>query len=202
MPAGLDSAAVVQLHERIFDAVLAEEHAAPITGVLITQKDSTLHLIETSMDTATSFLRHLQARGGGGGSSSGGGGGGGIGAARLLAACEDCPCPYFAKWFHYHVQLMPDAGVDVEREDPVEAAWGVLDRLAELAAEVAAAGGASSSDLKRRYAHLVASNERCAALARADAFMPIGEYLDLYDTPIDAALEGERVWPAQQVVRY
>eukprot|EP00953_Heterococcus_sp_UTEX-ZZ885_P017053 9562-Heterococcus_DN1.PRE.5 len=197
LPAGADPALVVQLHERIFDAVLAEEHAAPITGVLITQKDSVLHLIETSMDTSTSFLRHLQAEG-----SSGSEDLESLAASRILAACEDCPTPYFSKWFHYSVQLQPDASVDIEKEDPVEAAWGVLDKLAELAGEVAVAGGASSGDLKRKYAHLVASNERCLGLSRSAAFMSVGDYLDMYDTPIDIALEGEQSFPLQQTVRY
>lgn len=40
---------------------MSEQHAATITGVLIVQKESVIHLVETSMDTSTAFLRQIQS---------------------------------------------------------------------------------------------------------------------------------------------
>lgn len=40
---------------------MSEQHASPITGVLIVQKESVIHLVETSMDTSTTFLRQIQS---------------------------------------------------------------------------------------------------------------------------------------------
>ena len=46
---------------QVFEEILSEQHAAPITGVLIVQKESVVHLVETSMDTSTTFLRQIQS---------------------------------------------------------------------------------------------------------------------------------------------
>lgn len=194
---GVEPSAAVAFHEKLFDAVLAEEHAAPITGVLITQKDSLMHLMETSMDTSTSFLRSLQAEEGDEGAP-----GKLMSSWRILAACEDCPTPYFSKWFHYSIQLKPDLSVDLDKEDAVEAAWGVQDKLAELAQEMEATGGATNGDLKRKFSHLITTNEKVMALARSSAYMTVSAYLDMYDTPIDVKLGGEMIWPIQLLVRY
>lgn len=40
---------------------MSEQHAATITGVLIVQKESVIHLVETSMDTSTALLRQIQS---------------------------------------------------------------------------------------------------------------------------------------------
>lgn len=45
----------------MFEEILSEQLAAPITGVLIVQKESVIHLVETSMDTSTTFLRQIQS---------------------------------------------------------------------------------------------------------------------------------------------
>lgn len=44
---------------------------------------------------------------------------------KILVSSEDCPAPYFTKWFHYNMQLNPETGVDIDNEDPIEASWGV-----------------------------------------------------------------------------
>ncbi|CAM9216123.1 unnamed protein product, partial [Choristocarpus tenellus] len=182
----------------VFDAVLSEEQAAPITGVLIVQKESVLHLIETSMDTSTSFLRHLQSME--------------DGVApherimdniKILVSSEDCPTPYFPKWFNYYVQVNPESNIDINREDPIEASWGVLDKLAELAKEMSQQQSSiSASELKRKFYHLVPSNERVLGLAESNKNMTLSEYLQVYDTPISAILESERVWPIPSIMRY
>lgn len=46
---------------QVFEEILSEQHASPITGVLIVQKESVVHLVETSMDTSTTFLRQIQS---------------------------------------------------------------------------------------------------------------------------------------------
>lgn len=46
---------------QVFEEILSEQHAATITGVLIVQKESVIHLVETSMDTSTAFLRQIQS---------------------------------------------------------------------------------------------------------------------------------------------
>lgn len=46
---------------QVFEEILSEQHAAAITGVLIVQKESVVHLVETSMDTSTAFLRQIQS---------------------------------------------------------------------------------------------------------------------------------------------
>lgn len=42
---------------------------------------------------------------------------------KILVSSEDCPAPYFSKWFHYNVQLTAETNVDIENEDLVEASW-------------------------------------------------------------------------------
>lgn len=46
---------------------------------------------------------------------------------KILVSSEDCPAPYFAKWFHYNIQLNAESNVDIDKEDPVEASWGVYE---------------------------------------------------------------------------
>ncbi len=46
---------------QVFEEILSEQDAATITGVLIVQKESVVHLVETSMDTSTAFLRQIQS---------------------------------------------------------------------------------------------------------------------------------------------
>lgn len=46
---------------QVFEEILSEQHAATITGVLIVQKESIIHLVETSMDTSTALLRQIQS---------------------------------------------------------------------------------------------------------------------------------------------
>lgn len=48
-----------------------------------------------------------------------------FGQVRILVSSEDCPSSYFAKWFHYNVQLNAESNVDIDNEDPIEASWGV-----------------------------------------------------------------------------
>ncbi|CAM9823574.1 unnamed protein product [Laminaria digitata] len=121
---------------------------------------------------------------------------------KILMSSEDCPTPYFAKWFHYNVQLNAESNVDIDKEDPIEASWGVHDKLVELASEMRKHSGTSVSELKRKYNHLVPSNERVMGLAEAEKSMSLSEYLRVFDTPISATLESERVWPIPALIRY
>ncbi|CAM9684669.1 unnamed protein product [Ectocarpus sp. 8 AP-2014] len=121
---------------------------------------------------------------------------------KILVSSEDCPAPYFAKWFHYNIQLNAESNVDIDKEDPVEASWGVYDKLVELASEMRQHSGTSVSELKRKYNHLVPSNERVLGLAETEKNTSLSEYLQIYDTPISATLESERVWPIPALIRY
>ena len=47
------------------------------------------------------------------------------GKVKILVSSEDCPASYFAKWFHYNVQLNAESNVDIDKEDPIESSWGV-----------------------------------------------------------------------------
>lgn len=46
---------------KVFEEILSEQQASPITGVLIVQKSSVVHLVEASPDASTAFLRQLQS---------------------------------------------------------------------------------------------------------------------------------------------
>ncbi|CAM9440759.1 unnamed protein product, partial [Hapterophycus canaliculatus] len=94
---------------------------------------------------------------------------------KILVSSEDCPAPYFAKWFHYNIQLSAESNVDIDKEDSVEASWGVYDKLVELASEMRQHSGTSVSELKRKYNHLVPSNERVMGLAETDKSMSLSE---------------------------
>eukprot|EP00903_Cladosiphon_okamuranus_P013711 g12767.t1 len=192
-----DPDAVVRYHERVFEEILSEQHAATITGVLIVQKESVIHLVETSMDTSTAFLRQIQSMEAELDPSARV-----MENVKILVSSEDCPAPYFAKWFHYNVQLNAESNVDIDKEDPVEASWGVYDKLVELASEMRQHSGTSVSELKRKYNHLVPSNERVLGLVETEKNMTLSEYLRVYDTPIVATLESERVWPIPALIRY
>lgn len=47
--------------EKIFEEILPEQKAVPITGVLIVQRDSVVHLVETPAETSTAYLRQIQS---------------------------------------------------------------------------------------------------------------------------------------------
>jgi hypothetical protein len=217
-----DSASAVRLHEQAFRRILSEERASPITGVLIIHQRSFVHLIEAGGDTATSFLREVQAEEGRTGAI--------LHSVKVLAACEDCAQPYFNKWYHYclqvhvisctaclhllvaiHVagdlwyisckQMKTDSGGDTDGADAVDAAWEVMDKLISLGHELSQESG-ERGDLRRRHAHLVASDERCMALTERTEFLTPSHYLALYDSPIDLVLEEELIWPAQPSVKH
>ncbi|CAM9607652.1 unnamed protein product [Ascophyllum nodosum] len=161
---------IVRYHERLFEEILTEQHAAPITGVLIIQRESVVHLVETSMDTSTAFLRQIQSMQANQDPSSRV-----LEKVKILVSSEDCPSPYFTKWFHYDLQLNEENNVDINNEDPIEASWGVHDKLVELASEMRQHSGTSVSELKRKYSHLVPSNERVLGLAESENVMSLSE---------------------------
>ncbi|CAN0346994.1 unnamed protein product [Discosporangium mesarthrocarpum] len=149
------------------------------------------------MDTSTSFLRHIQSMEGEVAPEARV-----MENVKVLCCSEDCPASYFSKCFHYYLQLNPESNLDIDNEDPIEASWGILDKLAELAKEMSQSSGTSISDVKPKYNHLVPSNERVLQLATSKRNMTLSEYLQVYDTPISAVVESECVWPIPSLLRY
>ncbi|CAM9183938.1 unnamed protein product [Chrysoparadoxa australica] len=189
-----DASYLTKKQEGMFKLVLAEENAAPITGVMIVQKDSMMHLIESSSDTCTGLLRLMVESEDMAGC---------IEDIKIVAASDDCPTTYFSRWYHYCLQLPAETGLDIDNEDPVEAAWGVQDKLAELAASMESGekSTTSSSTIKRKFSHLVASNERVLGLSGCPAFMGVEEFLE-FDRPITHHFASEAVHPCPTCVPF
>ena len=124
----------------------------------------------------------------------------------LLAACEDCPSRVFSGWECRFVTKPRETGVDLASEGALTIANGVYANLVLLGKKLTERRltkvdyNSALDNLKQYFGEYVPSSERVVALSETSDLMNVGEYLELFASPINLTLESDSLWPVQAVI--
>jgi len=187
--------AVCTYHEEFL-----KEIDADVSGLMILQADTFLNLIEAAPDAIMALLRHIAKQAEEERPC--------LETVRVLASSEDCPSRAFVSWSYRSVNLKAEMSLVLDEEDVVGTSYETYSKLVQLGQQLNDADlthadiSAALDNLRQRYADFIPSNERLKALTSVPGITTLEEYLDIFDAPIEVALDRELVWPPPPALEY
>ena len=152
--------------------------SSAVNGITLVYSDHVVGLIESTPAAAMEALREL------------GKDPGPLSGLRVVCSVEDCPAEFFSDWKCKHVTVPADAGASLD--DLVYATYNMYNTMANI--------GKNKIDVENSGD--LPTQEMIAAMSKSSAIQSLGEFLKVYDAPINVALESEKVWPLQPFVQY
>lgn len=135
------------------------------TGLLVIQANSALNIIESSSETVTALLRHVQAEAARGDDAR-------IVSVRVVAFTEDVPERTLSPWAYAAVSLPPEGTVVVDADATVTLSANLYRTVSQVCQQLKEAGPSGLEHLQERYAAYLPSDDRVAALATTDKVRP------------------------------
>lgn len=138
-----EAAAPAATLHAFFNAFVAEERArdSTITGLLVLQDRTCLHLVESQPETVVSLMRAL--------AESARSAEPLLRNVRVVAATEDCPAPLFGQLLFVQHSFPASFSVDMDGEDAAVPCFQVYSRLLDLATFMPAVSAPKVSSLAR-----------------------------------------------------
>lgn len=193
-----DSAEVLQMHRIIVEEEVNNE-GSNVTGLLMGQGTSVMHLIEGPSYAVLRILKNIADHAQFNGKDEGVGENGSLQQGRIVYSVEDRPSRYFPEWYSCALpekkggteELNGDTGKDVVHDMAI--------MLLEMGKRLQSTSGAV--DLTA-YAELLPAKGLILALNACTAFFSVDEYVSMYAEPYHTDLESERTYPMQRAVSY
>ena len=188
-----DLAAILTTHRTIVEDEVNSE-SANITGILIVQGNSLLHLLEGPPSSVLRILKHLSK------TEDFAGGPDSVQTGAVVYTVEDRPQRVFPEWYSSVVQEKK-ASVDELTEENCK------DVVHDMALNLLEIGKGLQTEVSEdidlsRYAYRVPGKTLLAALATSPLFFSLAEYVQLYAEPFNVELESESTWPLERLVNY
>jgi len=164
-----------------------------VTGILLVLQQTCLHFIEGSSKTLKAHIRDLHSTPKAKRI---------IDDIKIIVATEDIPYRAFPSW----VTRVLNIGRNVTPSDPPSEIEDLEPQISETYLNLLQLGrGLSEQDpgrleevldaLRTRYKDQLPSNEQLNTFIQSDDTFEIGEWLEVYDSPIDIQLERDLIWP-------
>jgi len=183
LPKGATPQEVYELH-----ANFLADYDREATGLLIIQASSVLNIVESSSETVTALLRHVQAEAGRGEEAR-------VTSVRVVAGTEDVPERTLSPWAYAAVSLPPEGTVLVDADACVGLCTSLYRTVQQVCHQLKEAGPTGLEHLQERYAAFLPSDDRVSALAASDCITSLDEWLELYDAPISFTSAAEACYP-------
>lgn len=200
-----ESEQVMQMHREVVEEEVNSE-GSNLTGLLMGQASSVLHLLEGPSHAVLRALKrladheHFRARSSGGEAA--------VQQGRVVYTVEARPRRFFPEWYSCVLpekkasseELNGDSGKDVVH-DLAQGLLGMGTRLAAAAAEKANSGGGGGVEMSA-YADVLPGKNVVLALNNCKAFFSLDEYVSMYAEPMHLDLESEAAFPLRRIVNY
>jgi hypothetical protein len=149
-----------------------------VNGIALVHSDSLIGLIESTPTGVMGVMRELEKASGP------------LSGIRVVCSVEDCPSVLFSTWSSKAVSIPAEAGVTLD--DLVYTSCNVYNMMMNIAKNAIDVENATN----------LPSQEVVVAICRSQDVQSLGEFLELYDAPINVSLEHSLVWPLQPFVQY
>lgn len=191
MRSDADSSSVLEVHRNIVESEVNEE-GVNVTGLLMGQGNSVMHLIE---GPSNSILRILQRL-----SEHEHFKDGGIQSGRIVYCVEDRPQRIFPEWYSCLIAEKRSQTDEFNGESS-------KDTVIELAAGLLEVGrglqSVSNSDVEiSRYADQLPGKNLLLALSNSQLFFSLDDYVKTFSEPYHVDVDSEQSWPVERLVRY
>lgn len=185
-----DIANGLQLHRKIVEDEVNKE-GSNVTGLLIGQGNSILHLLEgpsyallrilECLAQNEQFVDLVQS-------------------GRIAYNVEDCPQRYWPEWFSCTVQDKKSPIDDISAESCND----IIHDLAQGLFEIGSGLQSTSHELFdiSQYSEKIPGKNLTIAISNSPLFMTLEEFVLMYSAPYHLDLESESTWPIERVVNY
>lgn len=169
-----------------FNAFVAEEWArdSNMTGLLVVQEDTCLHLVESQPETVVALMQALEAN------LSSGEPLFKAGSLRIVHCIEDAQLALFGQLLMVQNSFASGPAIDLTGEGAEKAIYGVVSRLLRLAEELPPPNAERArfeearERIVREQAALVPSDPVVKALCGTDLLMTLEEWMSIFGTPV------------------
>lgn len=181
---------ILQTHrEKVEDEVNKE--GANISGILMGQGNSVLHLLE---GPSFSILRILNNLAGHEDFLTG------LQFGRIVYTVEDRPQRFFPEWYSCTIQERKSPEQDITDENCKDIVFEMAEQLLGVGTGLSAESQ-EALDLSK-YAHKLPGKNSILSLSEAQQFFTLQDFIEFYYDPYHIDLESERSWPLERLVKY
>lgn len=167
--------------------------SANVTGILVGQGNSVLHLLEGPSDSVLRILSRLSAHEHFSEPA--------IQAGRIVYCVEDRPQRYFPEWFGGPpLQQRESHGEDFTSETSKDVVHELSVNLFEIGKGLQLQMESHEEVELSRYA--LPGSKLVAALASSSDFFTLEEYVEVYAAPYHIELDTEKTFPLEKLVQY
>lgn len=186
-----DLSEALQIH-RIFVEEEVNQEEVNVTGILVGQGNSVLHLLEGPSFSVLKILHNLAnhehfIRDG-------------VQSGSIVFNVENRPKRYFPEWYSCTIQERKSAADDVTEEN-------CKDIVYEMATKLLGVGDGLQNEVQEeldisRYADQLPGKSTIIALSGSSYMFSLQDYVDFYFEPYHIELESEQTWPLERLVTY
>lgn len=161
-----------------------------VTGLLLLLPDGFVHTLEGPQADIPPFLQslHLCDQ---------------LAECRIISSQEDVRSAYFPHWTSAEANVQRSNYAEID-EDGVpgllaDTAIGMMKIGKKFTADRSSPQAAASlvAHWDQHFAEFMPSNERLGQLFELEGLPTLGDFLDIYETPVDVAMEGDQIWPPE-----
>ena len=189
-----DLTSILLTHRTLVEDEVNSE-SANITGILIVQGNSLLHLLEGPPSSVLRILKHLSESEDFNESDDDP-----VQSGAIVYTVEDRPQRVFPEWYSSVVQEKKASVEELTEENCKDVIHEMAVNLLEIGKGLQAE---SSEDIDlSRYSYRVPGKTLILACSSSPLFFSLSEYVKLYANPFNVDLESEQTWPLERLVNY
>lgn len=182
---------VLNVHRKIVEDTVNHEQCN-ITGILMGQGNSVLHLLEGPCFSVLHVLDllaehpHFNESG--------------IQSGRIIYCVEDRPQRLYPEWYSCTIQERKSHVEDVNSDNCKDIVTDLASGLIEVGKGLQVEGH-EEVELSR-YSENLPGKNLILALAGSKDFFELEEFVELYSDPYHLELESDRSWPLEPIIKY
>lgn len=187
-----DLASALQVH-RLFVEEEVNKEAVNITGILMGQVNSVLHLLEGPSHSILRIFNNLAGHHQYVGENP-------IQFGAIVYDLEDIPKRYFPEWYSCVIQEQKLPGEDLTAENSEDLVFDMATKLLDLGNKLRTE---PQEELElSRYADKLPTRNLIAGLSSSTDYFTLEEFVEYYFDSYHLSLDSERSWPLERIVKY
>lgn len=187
----IDASTVLQVQRTVVEEEVNSEESSNISGILMAQGNSILHMLEGPSESVLRILYNLSLhddfiRG--------------LQIGRIVLSIEDRAERSFPEWYTCFIQEREARNEDNSLESNPNICVDLASSLFEIGKKLKTES-AEEVELNR-YADYLPTKSLVLELCDSDDFFSLQEYVETYASPVNYELESEKTWPLERLVVY
>jgi hypothetical protein len=175
------------VHRTIVEEEVNEEDAN-VTGLLMGQGTSVLHLLEGPPHSILRILRKMSQHDDFSNGTQGG---------RIVYCVEDCPERIYPEWYSCSLQERKQALEEITPETVNDLMFDVSNSLFEVGKILQTTPHENVQ--MSQFGETLPAKNLIIGLAESDEFFKLSEFVEQYTDPYNVTLESDQVWPMTSI---